>query len=224
MKNRLEVARDLLSDDGVIFVQCDYRENAYLKILLNEIFTRDRFVNEITWQKYGGVKNQASKKLTTQQETIFIFSKSEEFKISMIYNKLSKAYVKAEYKYIDENGRKYAKLRGRNYQGGDKNTKIKYLDENLGSPITSLWTEEKLRLNTSDTQKIKDFMGQKPESLLQRIIHIATKKGDLVLDYHLGSGTTCAVAHKMGRQYIGIEQMDYIEDIAVKRMLWLFFQ
>jgi hypothetical protein len=64
----------------------------------------------------------------------------------------------------------------------------------------------------------KKFATPKPEKLLQRIIHIATKKGDLVLDYHLGSGTTCAVAHKMGRQYIGIEQMDYIEDIAVKRM------
>jgi adenine-specific DNA-methyltransferase len=75
----------------------------------------------------------------------------------------------------------------------------------------------------------KNFSHPKPEELLQRIIELSTKKGDLVLDYHLGSGTTCAVAHKMGRQYIGIEQMDYIEDIAVKRMqkvigLWLFFQ
>jgi DNA modification methylase len=64
----------------------------------------------------------------------------------------------------------------------------------------------------------KNFSHPKPEELLQRIIELSTKKGDLVLDYHLGSGTTCAVAHKMGRQYIGIEQMDYIEDIAVKRM------
>ena len=218
MKNRLEVARELLSDDGVIFVQCDYRESAYLKVLMDEIFNRDRFVNEITWQKYGGVKNQALKKLTTQQEAIFIFSKSELFKINMLYNELSESYVKAEYKYTDEKGRKHAKLRGRGYQGGNKKTKIKYLDENLGSPITSLWIEEHLRLNTSDSQKIKDFIGQKPETLLERIIDVSTKKGDIVLDYHLGSGTTCAVAHKMGRQYIGIEQMDYIEDIAVERM------
>jgi adenine-specific DNA-methyltransferase len=66
--------------------------------------------------------------------------------------------------------------------------------------------------------------GKKPELLLARVLSMFTKKGDLVLDYHLGSGTTCAVAHKMGRQYIGIEQMDYIEDIAVKRhritVLW----
>jgi adenine-specific DNA-methyltransferase len=138
MKNRLEVARELLRDDGVIFVQCDYRENAYLKVLMDEIFSREKFVNEITWQKYGGVKNQASKKLTTQQETLLVYSKTDNFEINMVYNDLKESYVKAEYKYTDENGRKYAKLRGRNYQGGDKETKVKYLDENDGSPITSL--------------------------------------------------------------------------------------
>ncbi|MCW9067042.1 MAG: site-specific DNA-methyltransferase, partial [Sulfurimonas sp.] len=58
----------------------------------------------------------------------------------------------------------------------------------------------------------------KSEALLKRIIEISTNKNDLVMDFHLGSGTTCAVAHKMGRRYIGIEQMDYIEDIAVERM------
>ena len=60
--------------------------------------------------------------------------------------------------------------------------------------------------------------GQKPELLLKQIINLSTKKDDIVLDFHLGSGTTAAVAHKMGRQYIGIEQMDYIEDIAVERL------
>ena len=60
--------------------------------------------------------------------------------------------------------------------------------------------------------------GKKPEKLIQRILEMATKTGDIFLDYHLGSGTTCAVAHKMGRRYIGIEQMDYIQDIACKRL------
>ena len=62
------------------------------------------------------------------------------------------------------------------------------------------------------------FSSPKPEKLLQRIIEISTQPGEIVLDYHLGSGTTAAVAHKMGRQYIGIEQMDYIETIAVERL------
>ncbi len=218
MKNRLEIARELLSDDGVIFVQCDYRENAYLKILMDEIFGRDKLVNEITWQKYGGVKNQATKKLTTQQETILFYSRTDNYSLSMVYNPLNQKYIKAEYKYTDKDGRKYAKLRGRNYQGGDKKTKIKYLDENLGSPITTLWSEEKLRLNTSDAEKIENFVGQKPEALLQRILEISTKENDIILDFFAGSGTTGAVAHKMNRQYILIEQMDYIKDLPEARI------
>jgi adenine-specific DNA-methyltransferase len=62
------------------------------------------------------------------------------------------------------------------------------------------------------------FNNPKPESLIEKIIQLATNEKDIVLDYHLGSGTTAAVAHKMGRQYIGIEQMDYIETVAVERL------
>jgi adenine-specific DNA-methyltransferase len=218
MKNRLEVARELLRDDGVIFVQCDYRQNSYLRILMDDIFKGENFVNEICWKKYSGVKNQASNRLTTQHETIFIFAKSNGFKPIPVYNPLSEKYVNDEYKYIDENGRKYAKLRGRGYQDGNSTTKIKYLDENPGSPITTLWSEDKLQLNTSSNEKLNDFIGQKPEELIKRIIEISTQPGDIVLDYHLGSGTTAAVAHKMGRQYIGIEQMNYVETIAVERL------
>ena len=218
MKNRLDVAKELLSDDGSIFVQIGHNEHAYLKILMDEIFGRDRFVNEIAWKKYGGVKNQASKKLTTQHETLLFYSKTQNFTLNRVYNPISEKYVKHEYKYIDHNGRSYAKLRGRKYQGGDKTTKIKYLDENPGSPITTLWDEKKLQLNTSSAEKIKNFVGQKPETLLQRIIELCSSEGDIVLDYHLGSGTTCAVAHKMKRRYIGIEQLDYGKDSAVVRL------
>lgn len=219
MKNRLEVAKEFLSDDGVIFVQIGHQESAYLKILMDEIFKKEMFVNEICWKKYGGVKNQASKKLTTQHETIYIYKISDEFKIEMQYNPLSEKYIKDEYKFKDENGRIYAKLRGRSYQNKDGKATIKYLDEVKGSPITTLWAEKHLQLNTSDKEKIDNgFEGQKPEKLLERIIKLSTQKNDLIMDFHLGSGTTCAVAHKMGRRYIGIEQMDYIEDISVERM------
>jgi adenine-specific DNA-methyltransferase len=218
MKNRLEIAKELLRNDGIIFVQCDYRENSYLRILMDQIFGRDNLVNEITWKKYGGVKNQAAKKLTTQQETILLYSKSLEYNINFLYNPLSEKYVADEYKYVDENGRRYAKLRGRGYQGGGKETKIKYLDENQGSPITSLWAEDGLQLNTSSSEKIGDFTGQKPEALLKRIIEMGSSAGDLVLDYHAGTGTTLAVAHKTGRQYIGVEQMDYIHDLSEARL------
>lgn len=219
MKNRLEVARELLRDDGVIFVQIGHQESAYLKILMDEVFGNEKFVNEICWKKYGGVKNQATKKLTTQHETIYLYKKSDCFNINMQYNPLSEKYINDEYKYTDENGRRYAKLRGRGYQNKDGETTMKYLDEVKGSPITTLWYEKHLQLNTSDKEKINNgFEGQKPETLLERVIKLTTQENDIVLDYHLGSGTTAAVAHKMNRRYIGIEQMDYIEDIAVERM------
>lgn len=219
MKNRLEVAKELLREDGVIFVQCDYRENAYLRILMDGIFSPDNFVNEICWKKYSWVKNQASNKLTTQQETILVFSRSDQFQPNWVYNSLSEKYVKDEYKYLDENGRRYAKLRWRGYQDGNSTTKIKYLDENPWSPITTLWSEDFLQLSTSSNEKLKDFIWQKPEALLQRILHLWTNKNDIVLDFFWWTGTTGAVAHKMERQYILIEQMDYIHDYPEQRLI-----
>ena len=101
----------------------------------------------------------------------------------------------------------------------DKNQRLqekKFLDEYDGQPVDALWTD--IFVINSQSKEAIDFDGQKPEDLLKRILLIATKENDLIMDYHLGSGTTCAVAHKMGRRYIGIEQMDYIEDIAVERL------
>jgi adenine-specific DNA-methyltransferase len=89
--------------------------------------------------------------------------------------------------------------------------------EDFSLLLCDFWDD--MNFNNSQNEGGVSFpSGKKPELLLARVLSMFTKKGDLVLDYHLGSGTTCAVAHKMGRQYIGIEQMDYIEDIAVKRM------
>ncbi|MFM5956670.1 MAG: DNA methyltransferase, partial [Dolichospermum sp.] len=127
-------------------------------------------------------------------------------------------YVADEYKYFDESGRRYAKLRGRGFQDGNSTTKIKYLDENLGSPITTLWSEDNLQLNTSSAEKNSSFIGQKPEALLKRIIELGSSGGDIVLDFHAGTGTTGAVAHKMGRQWILVEQMDYIKDLPEARL------
>jgi adenine-specific DNA-methyltransferase len=91
-----------------------------------------------------------------------------------------------------------------------------------GKVAKTIWDD--IGTTTNGTQHLKDlfkdnvFSNPKPESLIERIIEISTRSGDLVLDYHLGSGTTAAVAHKMGRQYIGVEQMDYIETVSVERL------
>ncbi len=99
-----------------------------------------------------------------------------------------------------------------------------YLKDQAGRAIESLWFAEEVGSTRQANSEIKALFGEKvfdtpkPERLIQRIIHIASNQGDIILDYHLGSGTTVAVAHKMGRQYIGIEQMDYINTVTVPRL------
>lgn len=100
----------------------------------------------------------------------------------------------------------------------DKNINRKiFLDEYKGQPINSLWTDIYV-INPMSSERIDFGAGQKPEALIQRLLDMVTSENDLVLDFHLGSGTTAAVAHKMGRRYIGVEQMDYIQDITVERL------
>lgn len=95
------------------------------------------------------------------------------------------------------------------------NRKI-YLDEYKGQPISCLWNDIKV-INPMAKER-GEFDGQKPEKLLQRIIELSTQENDLVMDFFAGSGTTLAVAHKMNRRWIGIEQMDYIESITKERL------
>ncbi|MDP8100012.1 site-specific DNA-methyltransferase [Pasteurella atlantica] len=260
MKNRLEIAKDLLSDDGSIFIQIDDFEDAYLKVLCDEVFERENFRNKITWKRRGGSANPTNR-LNNVTDYILWYSKNpNDFQFFIPYTKddeNTKKYIKERFNNVDENNRKFMKspLQSPNprptlmyeYKGyktpkngwaiskekmeewdkqgklwfpDDKNKNINrkiYLDEYVGQPVSSLWTDISV-INPMSNERSDFDKGQKPEKLIQRIIEIATKKGDIVLDFHLGSGTTAAVAHKMNRQYIGVEQMDYIETIAVERL------
>jgi len=215
---RLSLMRDLLAEDGSIYVHCDYRVNSYIRLILDELFGKNCFRNEIVWKKYSGVKNQASKKLTTQTDSIFWYSKSDKIIFNQLYREMSEEYISGEYKYTDENGRKYAKLRGRGYQNKGGETKIKYLDENPGSPITSLWDDDNLQLNTSSAERL-GYPTQKPESLIIRIIDSSSNQGDLICDFFCGSGTTLAVAEKIGRKWIGADLGKFAIHTTRKRLL-----
>ena len=203
MYERLILLRELLSEEGSLYLHCDWHKSHQLRYLLEEVFGSDKFINEIVWKKYSGVKNQASKKLTTQTDTIFWVSKGDTYIFNPEYKGMSQDYIDAEYKYVDEDGRRYAKLRGRGYVDGKK-TKIKYLDENLGAPITSLWDDDDLQLNTSSAERT-GYPTQKPEKLLERIIRASSNEGSLVLDCFIGSGTAAAVAQRLGRRWIGAD-------------------
>lgn len=263
MKNRLEVARHLLSEDGVIFVQADYNEAHYLKILLDEIFGRKCFINEIIWKRKFGTANE-TKRFATAFDNIFLYSKSDNYKINLIKEKNSKhtqEYIKSRFTRKDLDGPHKGRLwmpyplanpgkptknlsyeykgysapakgwrmvkealakldeDNRIYFPKDKSQRLqekKFLDEYDGQPVDALWND--IFVINSQSGEALDFDGQKPEALLQRIISIGSEPGDTVLDYHLGSGTTAAVAHKMNRHYIGIEQLQYGEKDAVNRL------
>lgn len=259
MKNRLEIARELLRDDGVIFVQCDDNEQAYLKVLMDEIFGRENFVGCVAWRRTDNQPNIGY--FARVKDYILIFSKS---KINLKFNKMPLTEkAKKEYRYQDEKGyfRRAIlldKTRGRHFykkvtklgnilEGPWMVTEQKFDEMNTNNEI--YWTEKgdgqpygKIYLDNAKGQIVNDFwdievgtnqgasldlektFGErvfafpKPEALLQRIIEISTQENDLVLDFFVGSGTTMAVAHKMKRRYIGIEQMDYIQNITKERM------
>lgn len=198
---RLLLMKELLSDHGSIYVHIDWHIGAYVKVLMDEIFGKDNFRNEIIWKKYSGVKNQASSKYTTQTDTIYWYSKTDIVCFNMQYRPMSQKYIDDEYKYYDEKGRRYALLRGRGYQNNGGEAKRKYLEDNPGSPITSLWDDDNLQLNTSSSERL-GYATQKPEALLERIIKASSNDGDLVCDFFGGSGTTAAVAERLGRRWI----------------------
>ncbi|GAA8383265.1 hypothetical protein HpBT220_00040 [Helicobacter pylori] len=261
MKNRLEAAREFLSDDGVIFVQCDDNEQAYLKVLMDEIFLRENFVGCISWKQFHSVKNDAAN-----------FSKNIEYILCYCKN-FSKNLISNEpfdksnlYKLKDENGfykldpvwaksgnnfSPYTFLNGKTWsppsgtfwrysigtlKDMEQNNRIvfngknpmakRYLSEVAeGRKSSTFWDGSEVGYNLNGDAEIKQlfngnkvFNNPKPEALISRILEVSTNENDLVLDFFAGSGTTCAVAHKMKRRYIGIEQMDYIETITKERL------
>ena len=266
MKNRLELAKKLLRDDGSIWISIDDDEQAYLKVLCDEIFGRDNFINMFVWKRNSSAKTEKSK-FTVNTEYILLYCKSKKFIANDAFKPLAEStaamYNKDDndgrgryatvslqkpaspgpettYDYVDNTGKiwkcppkgwrmKFEKVKalendGRLYFEG-KSLRVKdYWNEriNEGKRIDTLWDD--LPENTMATQEIKAlnlsevFATPKPERLIQRILTLATNEGDIVLDNFLGSGTTAAVAHKMKRQYIGVEQMDYIETVTVERL------
>lgn len=272
MKNRLEVAKEFLSDDGVIFVSIDNSpssfdespEIGYLLVLMDEIFGRKNYISSLVWKKKGNASN-TEKNIGTVTENILMYANNfkslslnlQEFKRTYKYEKNgifynleqplktnSGEYKRETMKYgmKTPNGIFYPP-NGKRWTIGQE-TAEKFILENKYKIIDNkfyiiktasdyksgdnklynnlLLEQGSLKVAKDELQKLgfnrEDFDTPKPEALLNRIIELSTKENDLVMDFHLGSGTTCAVAHKMNRRYIGIEQMDYIEDIAVKRL------
>ncbi|WRD18437.1 site-specific DNA-methyltransferase [Helicobacter pylori] len=229
MKNRLEAAREFLSDDGSIYISLDYNEVHYCKVLMDEIFKRENFRSEIIWRMgfLSGYKT-AAKKYIRNHDTILFYSKSDNYLFNKTYIE-NKDFLQLLTKNEVQNA--FKKFSFPQEKVDDFLTFINHENRGEKYPLEDTWNSNKWdKLNSiaidssvsrvDETIVIDDenFKGQKPESLIQRILEVSTNENDLVLDFFAGSGTTCAVAHKMKRRYIGIEQMDYIETITKERL------
>lgn len=259
MKNRLDIAKSFLSDDGLIFIQLDYNESHYAKILLDEIFGESNFVNEIIWRRKQATSFGKSKFGITN-DSIFMYSKTASYNFYPVYSlddDNTQKYIKERFVYDDNDGKgKYMKsplvnslyrpnlkyvFHGINppkngwlyseekmnefYDNGeiivpnDPNARLYrkiYLSNYKGQVVQNIWID--IPIVNPMAKEQRDFQTQKPELLLKRIIECSTQEGDIVMDYHLGSGTSCAVAQKMSRRFIGIEQMDYLNTVTLDRL------
>ncbi|MDU9726669.1 site-specific DNA-methyltransferase [Helicobacter pylori] len=229
MKNRLEAAREFLSDDGSIYINLDYNEVHYCKVLMDEIFKRENFRSEIIWRMgfLSGYKT-AAKKYIRNHDTILFYSKSDNYLFNKTYIE-NKDFLQLLTKNEVQNA--FKKFSFPQEKVDDFLTFINHENRGEKYPLEDTWNSNKWdKLNSiaidssvsrvDETIAIDDenFKGQKPEALISRILEVSTNENDLVLDFFAGSGTTCAVAHKMKRRYIGIEQMDYIETITKERL------
>lgn len=233
MKNRLQIAKDLLSDDGAIYVSLDYHEIHYAKVLMDEIFGEENFQREIIWRIgwLSGYKTLDNNWIRNH-DTILFYSKNHN---NLFFNK--QYLSNANFKEII----KKEKLKQAIQESGNSITDIERLFNSINFetrpdryPIEDVWNgNEYDDLNSiaivsfaGETvskllnDKTKEIKGQKSEKLIKRIIeaHISSPN-EIILDFCLGSGTTAAVAQKMNCRWIGIEQMDYIETIAKERLV-----
>ena len=282
MKNRLEIAKELLADEGVLLVSISEDGQAYLKVLMDDIFSQNDFVETFIWRNTDNADSLGNKS-RSGVEYIHAYEKNKNSSVRWIgkdaengdaplinksnaigtlkfnpgtirfnipdgyYPAGEKNSLKLENELIVENGKNknvvYLTGRfkwGQEYldnevsKGSDfviKTDKFsiryqkaeagnvapeKFIDDRYLSKIFGVGTNEDANSHLRELNF--NFSYSKPESLLAFFIRAITRENDIVLDFFMGSGTTQAVAHKMNRQYIGIEQMDYIETVSVERL------
>ena len=268
---RLELLRELLSEDGSIWVSIDDNEGHYLKVIMDEIFGRSNLISNVVWQKVYTVKNSA-KYLSDMHDHILSYARSKSQWYPNLLPRSDKAtgnysnpdndprgpwttnavqarnyYSLGTYEIISPSGRvhlpptgtywrisndNFKKLNADNRiwwgQDGDSIPRIKkFLAEAKSGVVPATWWPHlDAGTNAEAKQEVRELIGNtgeifltpKPEKLLKQVLIIATNPGDLVLDSFLGSGTTAAVAHKMGRRYIGIEMGEHAVSHCVPRL------
>lgn len=199
MAPRLMLLRELLSDSGAIYVHLDWHVGHYVKLVLDEIFGRSNFRNEIIWN-YSGWNKKLKSSFEKRHDTIFYYSKSDSPKFNSFFEQWEskEEYVRRRKQKVlrDDEGREYVLS-----DAGGGNRVARYLDDAIkdGVVVDDVWQLDKL--NNSALEAV-GYNTQKPEALIERIIKASSDPNDLILDINGGSGTTASVAEKLGRRWI----------------------
>ncbi|MDY0219194.1 MAG: site-specific DNA-methyltransferase, partial [Candidatus Cloacimonas acidaminovorans] len=262
LENRLSLANNIMKDSASIFVRCDYNGNWIVKAIMNNIFGKDNFRNEINLKRISK-QDPKVKRFNTSTDTLYFYSKSNNYMFELIYKNLRKA-KEERWHSMDSQGDGQALYifgnlleppKGRHWTYGQSNIKsmeneqkIRIVCRNCGYTHSSgKWegcpkckTKNNVRVEylLSPTEKKQidsnwcdipgyhsnwDFPTENSEALLKRVIESTSDEGHLVMDFFLGSGTTTAVAHKLGRKWIGIEMGDHFWSVVMPRMKKVLF-
>ncbi|MGH8528219.1 MAG: DNA methyltransferase [Nevskiales bacterium] len=181
---RLILMRDLLADDGSIYVHCDWRVNAFIRLAIDEAFGRDVFKNEIIWHYRRWPAK--SPMFQRSHDSIYWFGRNEKTVWNQQFQELSEATLK--------------RFGGMKVRG--ETTKVVLDEASAGAPMRDVW--EINHVLGANPENI-GYPTQKPEALLERILKASSNEGDLVADFFCGSGTTVAVAEKLGRKWIATD-------------------
>lgn len=268
---RLVLLREFLSDDGSIWVSIDDTEQAYLKVLMDEVYGRSNFINTVCWQKIHSIKNDA-RYMSESHDFILVYAKKKE---RVQFNLLERTEeMNSRYKNPDNDprgpwqsgdlvaneerangyfavtspisGKVFNVPKGKHWVYSQENLekmiaenriyfgkngdafprKKRFLSEVMnGRKVDTWWLSSDVGHNQEAKREIIALFGKedvfstpKPERLIQRVLSVTTQPGDIVLDSFLGSGTTAAVAHKMGRRYIGIEMGEHAKTHCIPRL------
>ena len=275
MRDRLEIIRRLLADDGSLWITIDDNEAHYLKVLCDEVFGRSNFVANCLWQKVYSERMDA-RGFSVSHDHLLVYRVKDSFKPKQLF----KEQNSAQFGFFDEKAQKYYRRRSLRKEGseslrqdrpsmwyeidapdGSKVLPIKpdgtegrwrwkkenvplnvdqlefikkedrweiyvkqYIETEASRPPATFWPNEEVGHNHEAKLEVRAFNSQsvfdtpKPERLLKRVLEIATNPGDLVIDSFAGSGTTGAVAHKMGRRWIMVELLDHCDTHIVPRL------
>ena len=235
MYERLKLMHSLLAEDGSIYVHCDWRVVNHLRLLLDDIFGSDKFRNTVTWQRatMSGAK-AVGNQFGRNYDSILYFTKTDKAIFNRQFLEYSQDYIDKKFIYKEKDGRRYRlqpkgtrsekaieEFRSQNKivetDGGYIQIKF-YLDEMNGVVLDDVWLDIQ-DIRTIQGDELLNYPTQKPEALLERIIKASSNEGDLIADFFCGSGTTAAVAEKLGRKWITTDLGRFSIHTTRKRMI-----